>query len=294
MKVIETSTINAGISTANINSESKKNSPVVTEEVKGTQRKGMLPAGGPLPKLQKNSIKEQAAFKEKLGAILNEVKITAEKAGFDPYVKNVLLLYVAFAQNQMDQNDKLEAGWMDQQHVQNLLLEDSAKEQKNIANQSTQSRHANTGMLILFGLIAIVSIALLFTGVGSALGAGLLVAEEGAIATAAAATSGYAFAGAGAVVGAGVTAGFTAPAMNNPEAPGLGPVTQEGPDEAKLMQINILNSFYNLLAQRANQNIQTGTQLNIVNPSSSNTQQGQQAAQVIQEWGEMSRFQVAR
>ena len=123
-----------------------------------------------------------------------------------------------------------------------------------------------------------------------------MLATEGAFAAggAVAAASGYAVAGAGAFVGTGVSLGFAIPAMNNPEGAGLGPVTQEGPDQAKLAQISILNSFWNLLAQEANQNIQTGTQLNIVNTSSSNTQQGQQASQIISEWGQMSRFQVAR
>ena len=204
------------------------------------------------------------------------------------------MLYIAFAQNQMDQNDKLEAGWMDQQHVQNLLLEDSAKEQKKVANESTQGRHANIGAIIGFSLLAILGFALLFTGIGTAAGAGLLATEGAFAAGGLVATSGYAVAGAGALAGTGVSLGFAVPAMQNPEGAGLEPLTQEGPDQGKLAQISILNSFWNLLAQKANQNIQTGTQLNIVNTSSSNTQQGQQASQVISEWGQMSRFQVAR
>ena len=267
-------------------------------EIKNKKHKGMLPADAiKLNYLEKG---EEFLLKEKVRTLLAEIKTAVKKSGFDPRVTNILMLYVAFAQSQMDQNDKLEAGWMDQQHVQNLLLEDSAKEQKKVANESTQGRHANIGAIIGFALLAIVGFALLFTGIGTAAGAGLLAAEgaattgllatEGAIATA----SGYTLAGAGAFAGTGVSLGFAVPAMNNPEGSGLGPVTQEGPDQAKLTQISILNSFWNLLAQKANQNIQTGTQLNIVNASSSNTQQGQQASQIISEWGQMSRFQVAR
>lgn len=272
------------------NESSSKDSSVISEGLP-KKHKGMLPADAARLNLEKT---EETLLKEKVKALLNEMKTAVEKSGFDPRVTNILMLYIAFAQNQMDQNDKLEAGWMDQQHVQNLLLEDSAKEQKKIANESTQGRHANIGAVIGFAVLAIVGIALLFTGVGTAAGAGILAAEGGAIATAAAATSAYAFVGAGALVGTGVSLGFAIPAMNNPEGAGLGPVTQEGPDQAKLTRIGILNGFYNMLAQKANQNIQTGTQLNIVNTSSSNTQQGQQASQIISEWGQMTRFQVAR
>ncbi|QZA59208.1 hypothetical protein [Candidatus Rhabdochlamydia porcellionis] len=262
-------------------------------ELRNKKHKGMLPTDA----IRLNYVEkgEESLLKEKVKAILTEVKTAIKKSGFDPRVTNILMLYIAFAQNQMDQNDKLEAGWMDQQHVQNLLLEDSAKEQKKIANESTQGRHANIGAIIGFSLLAIIGFALLFTGIGTAAGAGLL-ATEGAFAAggAVAAASGTAVAGAGAFAGTGVSLGFAVPAMTNPEGAGLGPVTQEGPDQAKLAKISILNSFWNLLAQKANQNIQTGTQLNIVNTSSSNTQQGQQASQIISEWGQMSRFQVAR
>jgi hypothetical protein len=267
-------------------------------EVKKKKHKGVFPADAiRLNDLEKG---EEALLKEKVRALLIQVKTAVQKSGFDPRVTNILMLYIAFAQSQMDQNDKLEAGWMDQQHVQNLLLEDSAKEQKKVAHESTQGRHANIGAILGFALLAIVGFALLFTGIGTAAGAGLLAAEgaastgllatEGAIATA----SGYTLAGAGAFAGTGVSLGFAIPAIHDPEGAGLGPVTQEGPDQAKLTQISILNSFWNLLAQKANQNIQTGTQINIVNTSSSNMQQGQQASQIISEWGQMSRFQVAR
>lgn len=260
------------------------NSSVVTEEVKKKKHKGMLPASGTLPKLQK----EDLISKEKVVALLQEAKTAVEKSGFDPRVKNILMLYVAFAQSQMDQNDKLEAGWMDQQQVQNLLLEDSAKEQKNIANESTTGKHFSIGKALIYGLIALFAVAVIaavtvFTG-----GLGLVAIEIGV--------------GAGLAASAGIGAGVAAVgvgvpslvASSNPNAAGVGGLTDNGPDQNKLTQIGILNAFWNLIAQKANQNIQTGTQLNIVNASSSNTQQGQQAAQVIQEWGDMSRFQVAR
>lgn len=278
--------------------ELKTKSSSIISEVKNKKRKGMLPAEAiRLNYLEKGA---ESLLKERVSVILSEMKTTIKTSGFNPRLTNILMLYIAFAQSQMDQNDKLEAGWMDQQHVQNLLLEDSAKEQKKIANESTQGRHANIGVIIGFALLAIVGFALLFTGIGTAAGAGLLATEgaaatgllatEGAIATA----SGYTLAGAGAFIGIGVSLGIAIPAMNNPEGAGLGFVTQEGPDQGKLARISILNSFWNLLAQKANQNIQTGTQLNIVNASSSNTQQGQQASQIISEWGQMSRFQIAR
>lgn len=276
----------------------KPKEPSSALEVKSKKHKGMLP--GDAIRLNYLEKGEESLLKEKVRTLLTEIKTAVKKSGFDPRVTNILMLYIAFAQNQMDQNDKLEAGWMDQQHVQNLLLEDSAREQKKVANESTQGRHANLGAIIGFTLLAILGFALLFTGVGSAAGAGLLAGEgaattgflatEGALATASTFTLGAA----GSLAGTSVSLGFAIPAMNNPEGAGLGPVTQEGPDQAKLTQISILNSFWNLLAQKANQNIQTGTQLNIVNASSSNTQQGQQASQIISEWGQMSRFQIAR
>ncbi|HEV3269318.1 MAG TPA: hypothetical protein VGZ69_01565 [Candidatus Rhabdochlamydia sp.] len=247
---------------------SKESSSV--SEIKNKKHKGMLPADA----IRLNYVEkgEESLLKEKVRAILTEVKTAIKKSGFDPRVTNILMLYIAFAQNQMDQNDKLEAGWMDQQHVQNLLLEDSAKEQKKVANESTQGRHISIWKAILIGIavIAVCAIVGFFTaGIGIGVAAGVAVAAIG--------------------VGA---PSFVA--NSNPNAAGVSGVTENGPDQGKLTQIGILNSFWNLLAQKANQNIQTGTQLNIVNTSSSNTQQGQQASQVISEWGQMSRFQVAR
>ena len=239
-------------------------------EAKNKKHKGMLPADA----IRLNYVEkgEESLLKEKVRAILSEMKTAVKKSGFDPRVTNILMLYIAFAQNQMDQNDKLEAGWMDQQHVQNGLLEDSAKEQKKIANESTQGSHISIWKAILIGIavIAVCAIVGFFTaGIGIGIAAGVAVAAVGV--------------GTPSLV-----------ASSNPNAAGVGGVTETGPDQGKMTQIGILNSFWNLLAQKANQNIQTGTQLNIVNTSSSNTQQGQQAAQVISEWGQMSRFQVAR
>lgn len=239
-------------------------------EVKNKKHKGMLPTDA----IRLNYVEkgEESLLKEKVKSILTEIKTAIKKSGFDPQVTNILMLYIAFAQSQMDQNDKLEAGWMDQQHVQNLLLEDSAKEQKKIANESTEGKHVSIWKALLIGIavIAVCAIVGFFTG-----GLGIGVAAGIAIAA----------------VSVGAPAGV---ASSNPNAAGVDPLTDKGPDQAKLTQIGILNSFWNLLAQKANQNIQTGTQLNIVNASSSNTQQGQQASQIISEWGQMSRFQVAR
>lgn len=248
----------------------KPKDSAIVSEVKNKKHKGMLPTDA----IRLNYVEkgEETLLKEKVRAILAELKTAIGKSGFDPRVTNILMLYIAFAQNQMDQNDKLEAGWMDQQHVQNLLLEDSAKEQKKVANESTQGRHVSLWKAILIGIgvIAICALVGFFTaGIGVGVAAGAAIAA----------------------VSVGAPAGV---ASSNPNAAGIGALTDQGPDQAKLTQISILNSFWNLLAQKANQNIQTGTQLNIVNTSSSNTQQGQQASQIISEWGQMSRFQVAR
>lgn len=246
-----------------------KDSSLVSE-VKNKKHKGMLPTEAiRLNYLEKG---EESLLKEKVRSVLTEIKTAIKKSGFDPQGTNILMLYIAFAQSQMDQNDKLEASWEGQQHVQNLLLEDSATEQKKIANESTQGSHISIWKAILIGIavIAVCAIVGFFTGgIGIGIAAGVAIAA----------------------IGVGAPAGVAA---SNPNAAGVGGVTENGPDQGKLIQIGILNNFWNLLAQKANQNIQTGTQLNIVNTSSSNTQQGQQASQIISEWGQMSRFQIAR
>lgn len=280
---IRPSIVQAALPSHDSTSYDSTNSSAMTEEVKSKKHKGMLPASGSLPKLQK----EESISKEKVIALLQQAKAAVEKSGFDPRVKNILMLYIAFAQSQMDQNDKLEAGWMDQQHVQNLLLEDSAKEQKKIANESTTGKHFSGFKALIYGLIAVFVVAAL-VGLAIVTGGAAIPLEIGFGAGLAASLG----TGAGvAAIGVGVP---SLVASSNPNAGGVGGLTENGPDQNKLTQIGILNAFWNLIAQKANQNIQTGTQLNIVNASSSNTQQGQQAAQVIQEWGEMSRFQLAR
>ena len=80
-------------------------------EVKNKKHKGMLPVDAiRLNYLEKG---EESLLKEKVRSILTEIKTTIKKSGFDPRVTNILMLYIAFAQSQMDQNDKLEAvGWI--------------------------------------------------------------------------------------------------------------------------------------------------------------------------------------
>jgi len=67
----------------------------------------------------------------------------------------------------------------------------------------------------------------------------------------------------------------------------LGGITQKGQPNADLMnQITDLNTFWSMISQKTNNNIQSGTQTNLVQPSSNDTSLGQQASQSIQAMGE--------
>ncbi|MEK7340009.1 MAG: hypothetical protein AABZ92_04770, partial [Verrucomicrobiota bacterium] len=66
-------------------------------EAKNKKHKGMLPADA----IRLNYVEkgEESLLKEKVRAILSEMKTAVKKSGFDPRVTNILMLYIAFAQN---------------------------------------------------------------------------------------------------------------------------------------------------------------------------------------------------
>ncbi|VHO04148.1 hypothetical protein [Candidatus Rhabdochlamydia sp. T3358] len=240
--------------------------------------------------LQNLSKEDQQKLSNTLDALKGEVTDLINNKQIEPEVGNVLILFLAFAKAQMDQNDKAMLAGIQQTKVKTTQLELQAEKQKDIAGQSTQGRHGNIGAIVLFSLIAILGFAMLFTGVGAVAGAGLLGAEAGTflgVGGALAEASITATAIPGAVVGAGVSAGFAVPAMNNSEAAGLGPVTQEGPDPTKMSSLQALLAYCNTQTQKLSSQLGSTEKMFVENTSDRSTQLGQQAGQAITEMGKI-------
>ncbi len=240
--------------------------------------------------LQNLSQDDQQKLSNTLDALKGEVTDLINNKQIEPEVGNVLILFLAFAKAQMDQNDKAMLAGIQQTKVKTTQLELQAEKQKDIAGQSTQGRHGNIGAIVLFSLIAILGFAMLFTGVGAVAGFGLLGAEAGTflgVGGALAEASITATAIPGAVVGAGVSAGFAVPAMNNSEAAGLGPVTQEGPDPIKMSSLQALLAYCNTQTQKLSSQLGSTEKMFVENTSDRSTQLGQQAGQAITEMGKI-------
>ena len=209
--------------------------------------------------------------RKKLSNTLNILKVKVTHLNnnkqIDPEIGNVLILFLAFAKAQMDQNDKAMLAGIQQTKVKTTELELQAEKQKDIAGQSTQGRHFSTTKAILFGALAIVLGGMLafFTGgltvlVGAAIGAVIGVASIGTV--------------------AGV-------ASKNSDAPGIGGITDEGPDSFKMSSLQALLAHINTLTQKTNSELGSTEKMFVENTSDRSTQLGQQAGQAITEMGKI-------
>jgi hypothetical protein len=97
-----------------------------------------------------------------------------ETQQLDPHTGNVLLLFLAFAKSQMDQNDKAMLAGMEQVKVKTTQLELNAEEIKNNTNKSVEGRHMSTTHTLLTVAAVFGLCVLALTGVGAIASAGFL------------------------------------------------------------------------------------------------------------------------
>lgn len=200
-------------------------------------------------------------LKEEVTGLNNNKQIGPEEA-------NVLILFLAFAKTQMDQNDKAMLSGIQQTKVKTTQLELQAEKQKDIAGQSTQGRHFSMTKAIVFGVIAAVLGGLLafFTA-----GASLAIAG----------------AAIGAVVGAASIGTVAGVADKNPDAPGLGGITDTGPDSGMMSKLQALLSYCNTQTQKLSSQLGSTEKMFVENISDRSTQLGQQSGQAISDMGKI-------
>jgi hypothetical protein len=211
-------------------------------------------------------------------------KDPAGDSGFDPWNSSILLLYTAFAVNQMNQNGKVMNGWEAQQQAQNQILQETADAEAINAHkaENTTTNTACWWKSLLIGLGVFVAV---LAGVAITVASGGMAAPAG-IALAA-------VVGGALLAGGGAFAASYCPTAANPNSAASAPLTQSGPDQQLIQQISNSNIFWNTISQETNNAITTGSQTNLVSASSNDTQLGQQAAQVIQSMGQIMQTPVA-
>ncbi|HEV3269446.1 MAG TPA: hypothetical protein VGZ69_02215 [Candidatus Rhabdochlamydia sp.] len=200
------------------------------------------------------------ALKGKVTDLINNKQIEPEEA-------NVLILFLAFAKAQMDQNDKAMLTGIAQTKVKTTELELQAEKQKDLAGQSTQGSHFNTTKAIVFGVLAAVLGGLLafFTG-GASLVVGACI---------------------GAAVGAASIGTVAGVAKNNPNAPGIGGIVDEGPDQGLMSKLQGLLAYCNTQTQKLSSQLGSTEKMFVENNSDRSTQLGQQAGQAITDMGKI-------
>lgn len=239
----------------------------------------------------KNACQNLLSGAKALQTVLASHQTLGDSASTQNFFTNtsILMLYEAFAVSQMNQNNNITNGWVAQQQAQNVTLQDAANGENSIANEQTTAKHASGWMCFLIGLGVAIGVALIAAIT-------ILLPPVAAVLPVALTTLGAA--SIGTVVGIGALAGaitgvscFVA-ADANPNSSANDGITSSGPSEQKLEEIQSLNTFWSMISQKANEDIQTGSQLDVVNVSSNNTQLGQQASQDIQTLGQVMRTQV--
>jgi hypothetical protein len=211
---------------------------------------------------------------------------------YDPWNQSILMLYTDFAESQMNQNGQIMNGWAAQQQAQNQMLQEAASAEAENANKPTSSNQATWWKSFLVGLGVAVAVGLICLAVVAT--GGLALVAGGALA--ALSTGALVGIGAGISIGVGLAAGFGA--YGNATANPDGGVATKGlvdsqPDNVLLQGISFSNQFWNTISQKTNNQISSGSQTNLVNASSNDTQIGQQAAQVIQALGQVMQTPVA-
>lgn len=202
--------------------------------------------------------------------VASEEKVTQQVTNkqIEPQTGNILLLFLAFAKAQMDQNDKAMIAGINQTKVKTSQLELQAEKQKDIAKQSTEGIHVNTTYAICWSIF------------GAVLGAAFAFL-----------TGGVSLALAGAAIGgviAGASVGITAAvAKHNPDAGGLGGITDKGPDAVKTMNLQTMLAYFNTEVQKLSSQLGSTEKLLVEDTSTKSSQIGQQAGDAIREMGEI-------
>ena len=197
---------------------------------------------------------------------------------FNAWNQSILMLYTTFSVNQMNQNGQIMNGWEAQQQAQNASLQEAADAEAVNAKTSTQTTQACWWKSLLIALA--VAVAVIVVGAVAAVAAPVAIPM---IAVAAGAL----------LLGGATFAAAYIPTNNNPNSSASAPLTETSEDQGKLMSQNTTNTFWSTISQKANNQISTGSQTNLVNASSNDTQLGQQAAQVIQAMGQVMQTPVA-
>ncbi|KAG6558961.1 hypothetical protein RHABOEDO_001557 [Candidatus Rhabdochlamydia oedothoracis] len=216
--------------------------------------------------LQNFSKDDQQKLNNTIDALKEKVIDLIKNKQVDPEEANVLILFLAFAKAQMDQNDKAMLAGIQQTKVKTTQLELQAEKQKDLAGQSTQGRHFSNTKALIFGVLA-VALGALFAfctgGAGSLVLGAFLGATAGAISI-------------GAVAGV---------AGNNSNAPGLEGVTDTGPDSTIMSKLQALLAYCNTQTQKLSSQLGSTEKIFVENASDRSAQLGQQAGQAITDMG---------
>ncbi|MDR2539465.1 MAG: hypothetical protein LBC45_02465 [Chlamydiales bacterium] len=207
--------------------------------------------------------------RQKLSNTLDILKEQATKLiqnkQVEPEVGNVLVLFLAFAKMQMDQNDKAMLAGIQQTRVKTTQLELQEEKQKDFASRSTQGKHISNAKMCMWGAIGIIlGMVAFFT-----LGATFAVAVP---------------------IGLTILGSFIATwtvADNNPNAPGLEGIMDTGPDGNLMTEIQSLLAYCNTQTQKLSSQLSSTEKMFVENVSDRSTQLGQQAGQAITDMGKI-------
>lgn len=210
---------------------------------------------------------DQAKLSNTLNTLKQKVTEFIHKKEIEPEIGNILILFLAFAKAQMDQNDKAMLAGIQQTKVKTTQLELQAEKQKDIAGQSTQGKHVNVTYAIGWIALAVfLNVALaFFTG-----GTSLLI--EGVV---------------GGLIGAASVGAAAGVAASNPDASGIGGITDEGPNLPLMNKLQSLLAYCNTQTQKLSSQLGSTEKMFVENPSDRSSQLGQQAGQAITEMGEI-------
>lgn len=218
--------------------------------------------------LQNLSKEDQEQLSNTLDTLKEKVTDLITNKQVEPEIGNILILFLAFAKTQMDQNDKAMLAGIQQTKVKTTQLELQAEKQKDIASQSTQGKHFSYTYAAGWVAAAVVigGVLAFFTG-------GLSLIVTGAVIGAAAGTVGVA------------ATGFIA--SENPESAVFAGITEEGPDQTKTNTLQSLLAYCNTQTQKLSSQLGSTQKMFVENISDRSSQLGQQSGQAITEMGEI-------
>lgn len=183
----------------------------------------------------------------------------------DSKIGNILVIFLAFAKAQMDQNDKAMLAGIDQTKVKTAQLELQSQKQKDLASESNSSKHVSeTKCLLIAGAIVIFGgiLGILTGGVSLAIGLGVV----------------------GAAVGVGSAAGY---AKNHLDNPGVVGIVGEGPDSNRVHTMQYMMSYLNTEASALSSKLGFTEKMFVENISDQSARLGQQAGEAIRDLGDV-------